>query len=130
MLLCLSGTHRSTELAGIHLRLLSKLLREPTQPLQIIYQQSWLFKEVPTGWTLANIPPTYKQKGKEHPTLSFLTETHVLNEGSALDVFYLDFSKTYLFPMSSPGETGCSWLGHVYSLLGKINGWVNRHKRV
>lgn len=64
MLQWLSDTYTSTGLAGIHPRVLSKLLREPTDPLPIIYQQSWLFREVPIGWTLASIPPIYREGRK------------------------------------------------------------------
>lgn len=68
MLLCLSDTHTSTGLAGIHLRMLSKLLREPTEPRPTMYQQSWLFRQVPVGCTLGSIPPTNQQRGKEDLT--------------------------------------------------------------
>ena len=43
-----------------------------------------------------------------------------MDEGKAVDVIYLDFGKAFnSFPQNSVGETGCSWFGRVYSLLGK-----------
>ncbi|PKU45756.1 rna-directed dna polymerase from mobile element jockey-like [Limosa lapponica baueri] len=43
--------------------------------------------------------------------------THLVDEGKAVDVVYRDSSKAFdtHFPQHSPGETGCSWLGRVYS---------------
>ncbi|KAK4822542.1 hypothetical protein QYF61_015548 [Mycteria americana] len=52
--------------------------------------------------------------------------TRLVDEGKAVDVACLDFSKAFdtVFPQHSPGETGCSWLGRVHSLLGKkLAGW-------
>ncbi|KAK4830057.1 hypothetical protein QYF61_008395 [Mycteria americana] len=36
-----------------------------TKLLSILYQQSWLTKEVPVDWRLANITPIYKKGRKE-----------------------------------------------------------------
>ena len=38
-----------------------------TKPLSIIYQQSWLTREVLTDWKLANVTPIYKKGRKDDP---------------------------------------------------------------
>ncbi|KAK4813509.1 hypothetical protein QYF61_009235 [Mycteria americana] len=38
-----------------------------TNPLSILYQQSWLTREVPVDWKLANVTPIYKKGQKEDP---------------------------------------------------------------
>lgn len=44
----------------------------------------------------------------------------LVEEEKALDVIYLDFSKTFdCLPRFSPGEAGSPWFGHVHSLLGE-----------
>jgi len=45
--------------------------------------------------------------------------THLVDEGKAVDAVYLDFCKAFdTVPQHPSGETGCSWLVWVYSLLG------------
>ena len=52
--------------------------------------------------------------------------TCLVDEGKAVDVVYLDFSKTFDTVSSILLEKiGCSWLGRVYSSLGeKLAGWL------
>ena len=47
--------------------------------------------------------------------------TRLVDEGKAVDVVYLDFSKAFDMSLSqaSSGETGCPWPGQVYPSLGK-----------
>ncbi|KFQ20116.1 hypothetical protein N332_03632, partial [Mesitornis unicolor] len=52
---------------GIHPRFLRERAEDPTKPLSIIYQQSWLTGEVPVDWRLANVTPIYKRGWKEDP---------------------------------------------------------------
>ncbi|KAK4818351.1 hypothetical protein QYF61_011448 [Mycteria americana] len=48
--------------------------------------------------------------------------TRVVDDGKAVDVVCLELSKA--FDTHSSRETGCSWLGRVYSSLGKeLAGW-------
>ncbi|GAB0204130.1 mitochondrial enolase superfamily member 1 [Grus japonensis] len=138
-------THRSMGLGGIHPKVLRKLAKLLTKPLHIIYQQSWLTREVPVDWRLANVTPTYKKgqkedlgnyrpvsltlvlgkvmeqiivsavmqhtqdnqairpsqhgfmKGKSCLTklISFYDVTRLVDEGKAVGVVYLDFSKAF-----------------------------------
>ncbi|GAB0185949.1 mitochondrial enolase superfamily member 1 [Grus japonensis] len=52
---------------GIHPRILRELVEVLTEPLSIIYQQSWLTREVSVDWRLANVTPIYKKGWKEDP---------------------------------------------------------------
>jgi len=48
--------------------------------------------------------------------------THLVDEGKAVDVVYLDRTKVnvlHCFPHQPPTGTGCLWLGWMYTLLGK-----------
>ncbi|GAB0177922.1 mitochondrial enolase superfamily member 1 [Grus japonensis] len=60
-------THKSMGPDGIHLWVLRELLEVLTKPLFMIYQQSWLAREVPVDWRLANVTPIYKKGWKEDP---------------------------------------------------------------
>ncbi|GAB0185739.1 mitochondrial enolase superfamily member 1 [Grus japonensis] len=50
---------------GIHPRVLRELGEELTKPLSIIYQQSWLTREVSVDWRLANVLSIRKKGQKE-----------------------------------------------------------------
>jgi len=52
---------------GIHPRVLRELAEELAKPLSLICQQSWLTREVPGNWTLANVMATYKKGQKQDP---------------------------------------------------------------
>ncbi|KAK4806706.1 hypothetical protein QYF61_027707 [Mycteria americana] len=58
-------THRSMGVGGIHPRVLRELAEVLTKPLSILYQQSWLTREVPVDWRLTNVTPIYKKGQKE-----------------------------------------------------------------
>lgn len=63
--LCYSDTPKFFGLDGPHPRALRKLAEELSKPLSIIYQQSWLAREVPGDWRLASVKPIYKKGWKE-----------------------------------------------------------------
>jgi len=46
-------------------RILRELAEVVTKPVPFIYQQSWLTREVPVDWRLANVSPIYKEGRKE-----------------------------------------------------------------
>ncbi|KAK4809961.1 hypothetical protein QYF61_002918 [Mycteria americana] len=52
---------------GIHTRVLKEQAEVLTKPRSILYQQSWLTREVPVDWRLANVMPIYKKGQKEDP---------------------------------------------------------------
>lgn len=52
---------------GIHPRVLRELAEELAKPFSTIYQQSWLSREVPIDWGLANVMPICKKGQKEDP---------------------------------------------------------------
>ncbi|KAJ7413047.1 hypothetical protein BTVI_44296 [Pitangus sulphuratus] len=54
-------THKSMGLDGIHLRVLREMVEGLAKLLSIIYQQSWITREVPDDWRLANVTPIYKR---------------------------------------------------------------------
>ncbi|KAK4826877.1 hypothetical protein QYF61_011996 [Mycteria americana] len=87
-------THKSMGPDEIHPRVLKELAEVLTKRLSIIYQQSWLTGEVPADWRLANVMPIYKKGRKEDPG-NYRPVTHLVDEGKAVDVVYLDFSKAF-----------------------------------
>ncbi|KAK4832222.1 hypothetical protein QYF61_021069 [Mycteria americana] len=58
-------THSSMGSDGIHPRVLRELAEVLTKLLSILYQQSWLTREVPVDWRLANVTPIFKKGWKE-----------------------------------------------------------------
>ncbi|GAB0205669.1 mitochondrial enolase superfamily member 1 [Grus japonensis] len=66
-LLLHSDTHKSMGPDGIHPRVLRELAEVLTKPLSIMYQQSWLTREVPVDWRLANVMPIHRKGWKEDP---------------------------------------------------------------
>jgi len=66
-LLCHLNTYKSMGLDGIHPRELREVVEQMAKPLSIIYQQSWLTREVTDDWRIASVTPTYKKGRKEDP---------------------------------------------------------------
>ncbi|KAK4809960.1 hypothetical protein QYF61_002917 [Mycteria americana] len=87
-------THKSRGLDGIYPRVLRELAEVLTKPLSILYQQSWLTGEVPVDWRLTNVMPIYEKVRKEGPG-NYGPVTHLVDEGKAVDVVYVDFSKAF-----------------------------------
>ncbi|KAK4820725.1 hypothetical protein QYF61_004390 [Mycteria americana] len=155
-------THKSMGPDGIHPRVLRELAEVLTEPLSILYQQSWLTGEVPVDWRLANVMPIYKKGQKEDPgkyrpvsltlvlgkvmeqiitghagrscltnLISFYDKvTRLVDEGKAVDVVYLDFSKAFdmvshsilLEKVAAHGLDGCTlcWVKNW------LDGWAQR----
>ncbi|KAK4810727.1 hypothetical protein QYF61_007701 [Mycteria americana] len=116
------NVHKSMGPDGIHPRVLKELADVMAGPLSIIYQRSWESGEVPADWKTANVIPIYKKgvredqgnyrtdnainrhsqhgftKGKSCLTnlISFYDKvTYLVDEGKAVDVVFLDFSKAF-----------------------------------
>ncbi|KAK4828051.1 hypothetical protein QYF61_023089 [Mycteria americana] len=159
--------HKSIGPDGIHPRVLRELVEVLTKPFSILYQQSWLTREVPVKYSLANVTPIYKKGRKEdlgnyrpvsltsvlgkvmeqislsaimqhvqdnqviRPSqhgfmkgrscltklISFYDKvTHLVDEGKAVDVVYLDFNKAFdtfshsilLEKLAAHGLDGCT----------------------
>ena len=52
---------------GLHPRLLRELADVVAKPLSIIFQQSWLTRDVPVDWKLADVMPIFKKGQKDDP---------------------------------------------------------------
>ncbi|PKU48714.1 rna-directed dna polymerase from mobile element jockey-like [Limosa lapponica baueri] len=104
--------HKSMWPDGIQPKVQRELAEVLTEPLSIIYQQSWQTGEVPADWHLANVTLMQSMKDtqvirpSQHRLMrgrSCLTNlisfcdyvTHLVDEGKAVDVVYLDFSKAF-----------------------------------
>ncbi|KAK4827545.1 hypothetical protein QYF61_019169 [Mycteria americana] len=119
---------------SIYPRVLKELAEVLTKPLSINYQQSWLTGEVPVDWRLANVTPIYKKGWKEDPgnyrPVSLTSVTCLVDEGKAVDVIYLDFSKAFdtishsilLEKMAANGLDRCTlcWVKNC------LDGWAQR----
>ena len=52
-------------LDGILLWVYREMVEVIAKPLSVIYQHSWSIREVPEGWSLASMTPTYKKDCKD-----------------------------------------------------------------
>ena len=52
---------------GLHPRVLKELADVVAKPLSIIFQQSWLTRDVSVDWKLANVMPIFKKGQKDDP---------------------------------------------------------------
>ncbi|KAJ7413143.1 hypothetical protein BTVI_44057 [Pitangus sulphuratus] len=95
--------HKSVGPDGIHPRVIKGLAEELAKPLSIIYQQSWFTGEVLDDWKLASVMPIHMKAWKEdlgnYRPVSLTSVpgkvTHLVDEGKAVDIVYLDFSKAF-----------------------------------
>ncbi|GAB0183480.1 mitochondrial enolase superfamily member 1 [Grus japonensis] len=121
-------THKSMGPDGIHPRVLRELAEVLTKPLSIIYQQSWLTREVPVDRRLANVTLIHKKVQKEDLG-NYRPVILTLVLGKVVELIILsDFTEHVQDNQHSVGETGCSWLGWAYASLGKnwLDGWAQR----
>ena len=59
--------YKSMELDGLHPGVLRELADVVAKPLSIIFHQSWLTRDVPVDWKLANVMPIFKSGRKNDP---------------------------------------------------------------
>ena len=52
---------------GLHPRVLRELADVVAKPLSIIFRQSWLTRDVPVDWKLANVTPIFIKGQKDDP---------------------------------------------------------------
>ncbi|KAJ7408271.1 hypothetical protein WISP_121904 [Willisornis vidua] len=67
-------------------------MEELAKLLSIIYYQSWLTREVPDDWRLASVMTLHKKGQKEDLGDQVIQQ---VDEGKAVDIVYLDFSKVF-----------------------------------
>ena len=83
-------------------------LREITQHVQ----DNWEIRPSQHGFT--------KDRSCLTNLISYDLVTHLVDEGKAVDVVHLDFSKALdSLPQYSPAEAFSLWLGQIHSWLGK-----------
>lgn len=92
-----------------------------------IYQCSWLTREVPEDWRLASVTPIYKKGHKKDPG-NYRLATCLVDEGKAVDVVYLDFSKAFESPIvfSLRSWQPVTWAGTLCWVKNWLDGWVQR----
>lgn len=61
--------HKSMRLDETHPRALKKQAEVLTKLFSIIYQQSWVTREVPAAWMLANVILVHEKGRKDDPSL-------------------------------------------------------------
>ncbi|GAB0208187.1 mitochondrial enolase superfamily member 1 [Grus japonensis] len=110
-------THKSMGPDGMHPRVLRELAGVIARPLSIIFERSWRTGEVPEDWKKASVTPVFRKGKKEDPgnyrpvsltsipgkgkrCLTSLIAFYDgmsgwVDEGRAVDVVYLDFSKAF-----------------------------------
>jgi len=160
---------------GLHPRVLRELADVVAKPLSITFRQSWLTRDVPVDWKLANVTPIFKKGWKDDPgsyrpislssvsgkvmeriisgtimdqikvnqgirpsqhgftngrscltnLISFYGKlTRLVDEGKAVSVVYLDFSKAFdTVPYSILVEKLAA-----HGLDGRTLGWVKHWK--
>ncbi|PKU36917.1 rna-directed dna polymerase from mobile element jockey-like [Limosa lapponica baueri] len=79
---------------GSHPRVLKELQNVMVGHLSIICKRSWKRGDVPADWKLASVIPVYKKVMREDPG-NHRPVTCLVDEGKAVDVFFLDFSKAF-----------------------------------
>ncbi|KAK4832485.1 hypothetical protein QYF61_023532 [Mycteria americana] len=109
------SVHKSMGTDGIYPRVLKELADVMAGPLSIIDQRSWGSGEVHADWKLANLILIYKEGMREDPgnyravsltsvsrkimekiILSTIERvTRLVDEGKAVDIVFLDFSKAF-----------------------------------
>ncbi|XP_071886556.1 uncharacterized protein [Anas platyrhynchos] len=129
------NVHKSMGLDGIHPGVLRELAEELAKPLTIIYQQSWLLREVPVDWRLANVTPIYKKGRRADPgnyrPVSLTSVPGKLMEQIILRVITRHLQgKQAIRPSQHGFMKGRSCLTSLISFYDKVTRWVDEGKAV
>jgi len=68
--------YKSMELDGLHPGVLRELADVVAKPLFIIFRQSWLTRDVPVDWILANMTRIFKRAGEMILVATDLSVSH------------------------------------------------------
>ncbi|GAB0179171.1 mitochondrial enolase superfamily member 1 [Grus japonensis] len=121
------------KLVQLSFALLRKLAEVLTKPLSIIYQQSWLIREVPVDWRLANVTPTYK-KGQKEDVGNYRPVSLALVPGKVMKQIILSAITWHVQDnqVIRPSQHGCmkgrSCLTNLISFYDKVTRLVNKGK--
>ncbi|PKU36612.1 rna-directed dna polymerase from mobile element jockey-like [Limosa lapponica baueri] len=104
---------------GIHLRVLRELAEVLTEPLPIIYQQSWQTGEVPADWHLANVTPIHK-KGQKDDLENFSPVSLTLVPGKVMEQIILSASMRCMKDAQVIRPSQHGFIGHRSCLTNLI----------
>ncbi|GAB0181608.1 mitochondrial enolase superfamily member 1 [Grus japonensis] len=128
-------THKSMGPEGIHPRALRELAEVLAKPLSIIYQQSWLTREVPVDWRLANVMPLHK-KGQKENLGNYRPVTLTLVPGNVMEQIILSAIRWHvqdnqvIRPSQHGFMKGRSRLTHLISFYDRMTCFVDEGKAV
>eukprot|EP00061_Rhincodon_typus_P008823 g31774.t1 len=80
---------------GIYPRLLREAREEIAGFLTKIFVSSLATGKIPEEWQVANVVPLFKKGTRDNPENHRPEVMKVINEGTAVDVIYIDFSKAF-----------------------------------
>jgi len=120
---------------GIHQRVLRELAEELSKSLSIIYQQSWLTREVQDDWRITNVTPIYKKGQKKGPgNYRHISLTSV--PGKIMEPFILSALSRHMKdnqgirPSQHGFMKGRSCLNNLISCYDQVNCLVHKGKAV
>ncbi|GAB0181371.1 mitochondrial enolase superfamily member 1 [Grus japonensis] len=128
-------THKAVGLDGIHPRVLRELAEVLTKPLSTISHQSWLTREVPVDWRLANVTPIYKKGQKEdlgnYRSVSLTPVLGKVMEQIILSVIMWHIQDNHVIRPSQHGfRKGRCCLTNLISFYDKVTCLVDEGKAV
>eukprot|EP00061_Rhincodon_typus_P005738 g25615.t1 len=80
---------------GIYPRFLSEAREEIAGDLTKIFVSSLATGDVPKDWQVANVVPLFKKGNEDNPGNHRPEVVKVIDEGRAVDVVYMGFSKAF-----------------------------------
>ncbi|KAK4832285.1 LOW QUALITY PROTEIN: hypothetical protein QYF61_021684 [Mycteria americana] len=122
-------THKSIGPDRIHPRVLKELAEVLTKPLSILYQQSWLTREVPVDWRLADVMSIYK-KGWKEDTGNYRPVSLTLVLGKVMEQIILSAITWTTRPSQHGFMKGRSCFTNLTSFYDKVTCLVDEGKVV